>query len=112
VRLALLFILVCVFCFLFVLSFLVWFFLWPPEEVLTLLFFLHHENGDFSILMKILSLEYFFSAESPASQAEYMFSIIVYGVSGSKMRAIHNAKTQIFLWELHEDCDCNIMSPL
>jgi hypothetical protein len=68
----------CVFCFLFVLSFLVWFFLWPPEEMLTLLFFLHHENGDFSILMKILSLEYFFSAESPTSQAEYMFSIIVY----------------------------------
>ncbi len=72
-------------CFLFVLSFFVWFFLWPPEEVLTLLFFLHHENGDFFILMKILSLEYFFSAESLASQAEYMFSIIVYGVSGSKM---------------------------
>ncbi len=72
----------CVFCFLFVLSFLIWFFLWPLEEVLTLLFFLHHENGDFS--MKILSLEYFF-AESPASQAEYMFSIIVYRVSGSKM---------------------------
>jgi hypothetical protein len=47
-----LFILVFVFCFLFVLSFLVWFFLWLPEEVLTLLFFLHHENGDFSILMK------------------------------------------------------------
>jgi hypothetical protein len=31
---------------------LVWFFLWLPEEVLTLLFLLHHENGDFSILMK------------------------------------------------------------
>ncbi len=75
-RLALLFILVCVFCFLFVLSFLVWFFLWPPEEVLTLLFFLHHENGDFCILMKILSLEYFFSAESRASQAEYMSPLL------------------------------------
>jgi hypothetical protein len=62
--------------------------------------------------MKILSLEYFFFAESPAFQAEYMFSIFVYGVFGSKMRAIHNAKTQLFLWELHEDCDCNIMSPL
>ncbi len=84
-RLALLFILVCVFWFLFVLFFLFWFFLWPPEEVLTLLFFLHHENGDFSILMKILSLKYFFFAESPAFQVEYMFSIIVYGVSGSKM---------------------------
>ncbi len=46
------FIPVCVSCFLFVLSFLVWFFLWLPEEVLTLLFFLHCENGDFSILMK------------------------------------------------------------
>jgi hypothetical protein len=34
------------------LSPLVWFFLWLPEEVLTLLFLLHHENGDFSILMK------------------------------------------------------------
>jgi len=39
-------------CFLFVLSSLVWFFLWLPEEVLTLLFLLHHDNGDFSILMK------------------------------------------------------------
>jgi hypothetical protein len=62
--------------------------------------------------MKILSLEYFFFAKSPTSQVEYMFSIIVYGVSRSKMRTIHNAKTHIFLWELHEDCDCNIMSPL
>jgi hypothetical protein len=44
---------VCVFCSLFVfLSPLVWFFLWLPEEVLTLLFLLHRENGDFSILMK------------------------------------------------------------
>jgi hypothetical protein len=40
-------------CFLFVfLTSLVWFFLWLPEEVLTLLFLLHRENGDFSILMK------------------------------------------------------------
>jgi hypothetical protein len=31
---------------------LVWFFLWLPEEVLTLLFLLHCENGDFSILIK------------------------------------------------------------
>jgi hypothetical protein len=48
-----LFILVCVFLF-FVcfLSSLVWFFPWLPEEVLTLLFLLHRENGDFSILMK------------------------------------------------------------
>ncbi len=37
------------FCFL---SSLVWFFLWLPEEVLTFLFLLHFENGDFSILMK------------------------------------------------------------
>ncbi len=43
---------VCVFfCFVF-LSPLVWFFLWLPEEVLALLFLLHCENGDFSILMK------------------------------------------------------------
>ncbi len=48
--LALLFITTCVFC-LFLFS-LVWFFLWLPEDVLTLLFFLHHEYGDFSILMK------------------------------------------------------------
>ncbi len=34
------------------LSSLVWFFLWLPEEVLALLFLLHRENGDFSILMK------------------------------------------------------------
>jgi hypothetical protein len=26
--------------------------MWLPEEVLTLLFLLHHENGDFSILIK------------------------------------------------------------
>jgi hypothetical protein len=45
-----------VFCFLFLLSFLVWFFLWLPEEVLTLLFFLHHENGDLSILMKDITV--------------------------------------------------------
>jgi hypothetical protein len=32
--------------------FIVWFFLWLPEEVLALLFLLHRENGDFSILMK------------------------------------------------------------
>ncbi len=51
------FILVCVFCFFFVLPFLLWFFLWLPEEVLTLLYFLHHENGDFSILMKNMYLE-------------------------------------------------------
>ncbi len=46
------FIPVCVFCFLFVLSSLVWFFLWLPQGLLILLFFLHCENGDFSILMK------------------------------------------------------------
>jgi hypothetical protein len=34
------------------LSPLVWFFLWLHEEVLALLFLLHRENGDFSILMK------------------------------------------------------------
>ncbi len=49
-RLALLFIPVCVFC----LFCLVWFFLWLSEEVLTLLFFLHCDNGDFSILMKYI----------------------------------------------------------
>jgi hypothetical protein len=52
VRLALLFIPMCVFCFLFVPSSPVWFFLWLSEEVLTLLFLLHGENGDFSFLMK------------------------------------------------------------
>jgi hypothetical protein len=39
------------------LSPLVWFFLWLPEEVLTLLFLLHHENGDFSILVKDMIIE-------------------------------------------------------
>jgi hypothetical protein len=34
------------------LSSLVWFFLWLPEEELTLLFLLHCENGDFSIIIK------------------------------------------------------------
>ncbi len=48
-RLALLFIPMCVFHFL---SPVVWFFLWHPEEVLALLFVLHRENGDLSILMK------------------------------------------------------------
>jgi hypothetical protein len=53
VLLALLFIPVCVFRFLFVFCVpLVWFFLWLPEEVLALQFLLHRENGDFSILMK------------------------------------------------------------
>jgi len=54
-----LFIPVCVFCFLFVSVFpclvFVWFFLWLPEEELTLMFILHRENGDFSILMKDIS---------------------------------------------------------
>ncbi len=36
----------------FCLSPLVWFFLWLPEEMLALLFLLHLENEDFSILMK------------------------------------------------------------
>jgi hypothetical protein len=49
VRLALLFIPVCVFCFLFVSVFPC---LVLPEEELTLLFLLHRENTDFSILMK------------------------------------------------------------
>jgi hypothetical protein len=43
---------VCVSFFFCFLSPVVWFFLWLPEEVLTLLFLLHRENGDFSILMK------------------------------------------------------------
>jgi hypothetical protein len=52
VRLALSFIPVCVFVFYLFRSSQVWFFLWLPEEVLTSLFLLHRENGDFSILMK------------------------------------------------------------
>jgi hypothetical protein len=59
-----LFIPVCVYFILFYLLFfmfcflspLVWFFLWLPEEVLALLFLLHRENGDFSILMKDISV--------------------------------------------------------
>jgi hypothetical protein len=43
---------VCFSPFLCFLSSLVWLFLWLPEEVLALLFLLHRENGDFSILMK------------------------------------------------------------
>jgi hypothetical protein len=46
---------VCFFGFCLFLSSLVWFFLWLPEEELTLLFLLHQENGDFSILMKDIS---------------------------------------------------------
>ncbi len=46
-----------VFCFFF-LSSLVWFFLWLPEQVLTLLFLLHRENGDFSILMKHITTDF------------------------------------------------------
>jgi len=48
---------VCFSFFVCFLSPLVWFFLWLPEEVLTLLFLLHHENGDFSILMKDMSIQ-------------------------------------------------------
>jgi len=47
-----------IFCFFFLSSSLVWFFLWLPEEVLTLLFLLHCENGDFSILMKDITTDY------------------------------------------------------
>ncbi len=36
------------------LSSLVWLFLWLPEEVLTLLFLLHREDGVVSILMKVI----------------------------------------------------------
>ncbi len=43
----------CVSFFVCFLSPLDWFFLWLLEEVLTLLFLLHCENGDFSILMKV-----------------------------------------------------------
>jgi hypothetical protein len=46
---------VCFSFFVCFLSPLVWFFLWLPEEVLALLFLLHRENGDFSILMKDIS---------------------------------------------------------
>jgi hypothetical protein len=43
---------VCVSFFVCFLSILVWFFLWLPEEVLSLLFLLNRENGDFSIIIK------------------------------------------------------------
>jgi len=43
---------VCVCVFFLILFSLCWFFLWLHEEVLTLLFLFHHENGDFFILMK------------------------------------------------------------
>jgi hypothetical protein len=46
---------VCFLFFVYFLSPLVWFFLWLPKEVLTLLFLLHCENGDFSILTKDIS---------------------------------------------------------
>jgi hypothetical protein len=46
---------VCVFVFGLFLSSLVWFFLWLPEEELTLLFLLHRENGDSLFLLKIFS---------------------------------------------------------
>ncbi len=57
-KLALLFIPMCffVFCFVF-LSPLIWFFLWLPKEVLALLFLLHRENEDFSILMKDIGMK-------------------------------------------------------
>jgi hypothetical protein len=48
---------VCFSFFVCFLSPLDWFFLWLPEEVLALLFLLHHENGDFSILMKDMSIQ-------------------------------------------------------
>ncbi len=49
---------VCFSFFVCFLSPLVWFFLWLPEEVLTLLFLLHCENGDFSILMKDINFSF------------------------------------------------------
>ncbi len=64
-------------CFLFFVCFLsplVWFFLWLPEEVLTLLFLLHRENGDFSVLMKdILSLLCFTQRKSKHPSHESAF---------------------------------------
>jgi hypothetical protein len=48
---------VCVWFFVCFLSPLVWFFLWLLEEVLTLLFLLHCEDGDFSFLMKDIVLD-------------------------------------------------------
>ncbi len=62
-------------CFLFVLSFLVWFFLWLHEEVLTLLFFLHHENGGFSILMRDILIIHM--------TVDYIMSVVCYCNSGS-----------------------------
>jgi len=61
------------------LSPLVWFFLWLPEEVLALLFLLHRENGDFSILMKDILLLFvlvFHLSISPLSATAVMWLLI------------------------------------
>jgi hypothetical protein len=51
-----------------------WFFLWLHEEVLTLLFFLHHENGDSSILMKDILIIHM--------TVDYIMSVVCYCNSG------------------------------
>jgi hypothetical protein len=71
---------VCVFCFL---SSLVWFFLWLPEEVLTL-FLLHRGNGDFSFLMKDILFMWenftsFTHAISFLLMCSYMFYVLSFG---------------------------------
>ncbi len=63
------------FCFLFCfLSPLVWFVLWLPEEVLALLFLLHRENGDFSILMKDIYLFLYALPAYPITLTEILVS--------------------------------------
>ncbi len=59
------------FCFL---SPLVWFVLWLPEEVLALLFLLHRENGDFSILMKDIYLFLYALPAYPITLTEILVS--------------------------------------
>jgi hypothetical protein len=62
------------------LSPLVWFFLWLPEEVLTLLFLLHRENRDFSILMKdiywILGIANFLPSRASELVADHSICVV------------------------------------
>ncbi len=55
----------------------VWFFLCLPEEELTLLFLLHCENGDFSVLMKDISVG---MNQSIAYHTKIYFGICSFGI--------------------------------
>jgi hypothetical protein len=72
------------------LSPLVWFFLWLPDEVLALLFLLHRENGDFSILMKDMLIESSFNLIADGKKANRGNNCFRHHVLGLKGALLHS----------------------